>query len=76
MLTPCKSLSEDGSPQLKEEQFSQTHEGITAMTLGGNHCEQGSHPNLNLRESLAFLEHFCTPRLLDMFMLSYNNSVK
>lgn len=42
--THDKSLSEDGSSELEEEQFSQTHGGITAMTSGGDHCDLGSHP--------------------------------
>lgn len=68
LLTPCKSQSEDGSSQLREEQFSQIHEGIPAMTLGGNHCGLCSHHNLNLLESLAFVEHLCTLPMLDIFL--------
>lgn len=68
LLTPCKSQSEDGSSQLREEQFSQTHEGIPAMTLGGSHCGLRSHHNLNLPESLAFVEHLCTLPMLDIFL--------
>lgn len=44
----------------KEGLFSQTRGGVTAMTLGGNRGEPGSHPDLNLLESLACLEHLCT----------------
>lgn len=44
MLTLDKSLWEDGSSQLEEEQFFPTHGGIPAMAQG-NRCELGSHTN-------------------------------
>lgn len=67
MLTLDKSLLEDGSSQLEEEQFFPTHGGIPAMTQG-NCCELGSHPNLNLLKSLAFLEHLCIQAMLGIFI--------
>lgn len=68
MLMPCKSLSEGGSSELREEQFSQTHEGIPAMTLEGYQCGLGSRHRLHPLESLAFVEHLCTPPMLDIFL--------
>ena len=38
------------------------------MTLGGSHCGLRSHHNLNLPESLAFVEHLCTLPMLDIFL--------
>ena len=57
-----------GCSELREEQFSQTHEGIPAMTLEGYQCGLGSRHRLHPLESLAFVEHLCTPPMLDIFL--------